>query len=281
MKVKKLHSGWNLPNILGKLLVYVYALCVLVPLYFIIITAFKTETEIVVNPLALPTKFLWSNITEAFTQGDLLRALGNSIFTSVVGIILLMFNAVVLSFSVHRLRNHKLGTLLYVIILMGLFIPKVGYVTQILLYRNLHIYDTPWAIILGAAVGNIPFSVFIIAGFLRTVPHELEEAAELDGCNDFQLLLRVMVPIIKPALVTIGIFSFTGTWNSVTGPLLYIRSKKLYTVPMALLLTFKSTYATQYNLLFAGILATGLPLVIAYLFCQKYFTQALTGSVKG
>ena len=276
MPKRRLNSTWTLPNILGKLLVYLYAVVVLVPLYFVIITAFKTGKEITLHPLALPEHFMWSNVRDAFAQGSLLQAMGNS----VPGVLMLMFNAVVLSFCVHRLRNHKLGTLLYVIILMGLFIPKVGFVSQIMLYRRLHIYDTPWAIILGAAVGNIPFSVFIIAGFLRTVPHELEEAAELDGCNDFQLLFRIMVPIIKPALVTIGIFSFTGTWNSVTGPLLFIRSKELFTIPMALL-TFNSTYSTQYVLLFAGILVTGLPLVIAYLFCQKYFAQALTGSVKG
>lgn len=280
MPKRRLNSAWTLPNILGRLLVYLYAVVVLVPLYFVIITAFKTGTEITLHPLALPECIMWSNVRDAFVQGSLLQAMGNSILTAVTGVLMLMLNAVVLSFCIHRLRNRKLGTLLYVIILMGLFIPKVGFVSQIMLYRQLHIYDTPWSIILGAAVGNIPFSVFIIAGFLRTVPHELEEAAELDGCNDFQLLFRIMVPIIKPALVTIGIFSFTGTWNSVTGPLLFIRSKELFTIPMALL-TFNSTYSTQYELLFAGILVTGLPLVIAYLFCQKYFAQALTGSVKG
>ena len=280
MPKRRLNSAWTLPNILGRLLVYLYAVVVLVPLYFVIITAFKTGTEITLHPLALPECIMWSNVRDAFVQGSLLQAMGNSILTAVTGVLMLMLNAVVLSFCIHRLRNRKLGTLLYVIILMGLFIPKVGFVSQIMLYRQLHIYDTHWSIILGAAVGNIPFSVFIIAGFLRTVPHELEEAAELDGCNDFQLLFRIMVPIIKPALVTIGIFSFTGTWNSVTGPLLFIRSKELFTIPMALL-TFNSTYSTQYELLFAGILVTGLPLVIAYLFCQKYFAQALTGSVKG
>lgn len=280
MRKKRLNSGWNPASIMGKLLVYLYAVIVLVPLYFVIITAFKTGAEITVSPLSLPETFMWSNIKDAFVKGGLLQAMVNSIFTSVTGVLLLMFNAVVLSFCVHRLRNYKLGTFLYVLILMGLFIPKVGFVSQIMLYRRLHIYDTPWSIILGAAVGNIPFSVFIIAGFLRTVPHELEEAAELDGCGDFQLLFRIMVPIIKPALVTIGIFSFTGTWNSVTGPLLFIHSRELYTIPMALL-TFNSTYSTQYELLFAGILVTGLPLVVAYLFCQKYFAQALTGSVKG
>lgn len=280
MKKRKLNSAWNLPNILGKSIVYLYAIAVALPLYFVIITAFKTETEITVAPLSLPENWQWGNILEAFNKGNLLRACWNSIYTSVFGVVLLMINVVIIAYCCHRLRNYKLGTILYTLILMGLFIPKVGYVSQILLYRDLGIYNSHWALILGAAVGNIPFGVFIVAGFLRTIPRELEEAAELDGCNDFQLIFHVMMPIIKPALVTVGIFSFCGVWNSCTTPMLFIRKEELYTIPMALL-TFNSTYDTNYSLLFAAILTTGLPLVIAYIFCQKYFTQALTGSVKG
>lgn len=280
MKNRKLKSKLNVPGIMGKSLVWLYGLLVLIPLYFIVITAFKTDAEITKAPLDWPTEFMWSNIIEAFEQGELLRAFWNSVYTTVIGVALALVNAIVLSYACHRLRNYKLGVILYTVILMGLFIPKVGFVSQIMLYRDLKIYNSHWALILGTAVGNIPFSVFIIAGFLRTVPRELEEAAVLDGCNDFQLLLRIMVPIIKPALITIGIFTFTGAWNSCTGPLLFIRDEELFTIPMALL-TFNSTYSTSYSLLFAGILTTGLPLVVAYLICQKYFTQALAGSVKG
>ena len=280
MKNKKLKSGLNAPNIMGKGLVWLYALIVLVPFYFILITAFKTDAEITKAPLNWPTEFRWSNIVESFERGELLRAFWNSVYTAAIGVSLALLNAIILSYVCHRLRNYKIGVLLYTIILMGLFIPKVGYVSQIMLYRNLKIYNTHWALILGTAVGNIPFSVFIIAGFLRTVPHELEEAAVLDGCNDFQVLMKVLVPVIKPALITIGIFTFTGAWNSCTGPLLFIRNRELYTIPMALL-TFNSTYSTSYSLLFSAVLTTGLPLVIAYLICQKYFTQALAGSVKG
>lgn len=275
--MKKKHT-LRVPTILGRLLVYVYALIVILPLYFILITSVKTGREITVNPLGLPEQIQWHNFVDAFVQGNLLRASWNSIFTSVSGVALQLVFVVLVSYCCHRLRNYKLGTILYTIILAGLFIPKVGYVTQITLYRDLGIYNTPWAIILETAV-NLPFGVFIVAGFLRTIPHGLEEAAELDGCNDFQLLLHVMIPIIKPAITTIAIFSFTSVWNSVTKTLLYIRSKELYTIPMALL-TFNSTYSTQYELLFAGILLTGLPLVIAYIFCQKYFVQALAGSIK-
>ncbi len=190
----------------------------LIPLYFVIVTAFKTGAEITMNPLGLPETLQRVNFINAFQEGNILRSALNSIMTSAVGVGLLLINAVILSFCCHRLRNQKIGTILYMIILAGLFIPKVGFVSQVILYRRLHIYDTPLAIILGAAVGNIPFSAFILAGFLRTVPRELEEAAMLDGCTDMQLLSRVLAPVIKPALVTVGIFSFCGTWNSVTGP---------------------------------------------------------------
>lgn len=271
----------SLAGVLGRAVVWLYALVLLIPLYFVIVTAFKTGAEITMNPLGLPEKLQWVNFINAFQEGNILRSALNSVVTSVTGVGLLLINAIILSFCCHRLRNRKIGTILYMIILAGLFIPKVGFVSQVILYRRLHIYDTPLAIILGAAVGNIPFSVFILAGFLRTVPRELEEAAMLDGCTDMQLLSRVLVPVIKPALVTVGIFSFCGTWNSVTGPLLYIRSEKFYTIPVTLLLNFTSTFATKYELLFAGVLATTLPVVIVYIFCQKQIVEALGGSVKG
>lgn len=276
--MKKRHH-FSISTVLGRAIVYLYALIVLIPLYFIIVTSLKTGSEITLNPLGFPEIAQFQNFIEAFKQGGLLRASWNSIYTSVLGVALQLLFVTVCSFCCHKLRNYKLGTILYTIILAGMFIPKAGFVTQITLYRDLGIYNTHWTIILGTAV-SITFGVFIVAGFLRTIPYGLEEAAELDGCNDFQLLFHIMVPIIKPALVTVAIFSFCTVWNSLTGPLLFIRDKELYTIPMALL-TFNSTHSTQYELLFAGILITGLPLVIVYSFCQKYFVQALAGSVKG
>lgn len=278
-KAKKLRRRSPL-DVLARLLVLSYAVVVIVPLYFVVVTALKTPQEITLAPLALPKLPQWQNFANAFAEANLGKAVWNSVYTAVLGVGWLLVNAVVLSFCIHRLRNRKIGTFLYMLVLSGLFLPKVGYVTTIQLYRTLHIYNTPWALIMGNAVGNLPFSVFVIAGFLRTVPRELEEAAQLDGCNDFQTLLHVLVPVIRPALVSVGIFSFTGVWNSALGPLLYIRDKAYRTIPMALL-DFKATYSTQYELLFAGMLATGMILVVAYLFCQKYFVEALAGSVKG
>lgn len=277
---KKLNSPLRPGNVFGKLYVWLYALVVAVPLYFVVITAFKTPQEITMAPLSLPEVFQWSNFVEAFQQADLLLAVWNSVYTSLCGVALQMFLVVLISYCLHRLRNFKIGTILYLIVLAGLYIPKVGYVTQIALYRDLGLYNTPLALIFSTGFGGIPFAVFVVAGFLRTIPKELEEAAMLDGCNDWQLVTRVLVPVIKPALVTVGIFGFTSAWNNATTALLLIRDESLRTVPMALL-EFKATYSTQYDLLFAGMLATGLILVVAYLLCQKHFVEALGGSVKG
>lgn len=278
--LKKNKSRLTPTDMFGKLYVYLYAAIVILPLYFVVITAFKTPQEISMAPLALPETLQWNNFLEAFKQAELSKAIWNSIYMSTLGVALQMFLVILISYCLHKLRNHKIGTILYLIVLAGLYIPKVGHVTQIQLYRDLGIYNTPFALIFSTGFGGIPFAVFIVAGFLRTIPRELEEAAELDGCNDWQLVTRVLIPVIKPALVTVGIFGFTSAWNNATTALLLIRDEELRTVPMALL-EFKATYSTQYDLLFAGMLATGMILVVAYIFCQKYFTQALAGSVKG
>lgn len=276
----RLNSRRNFLNISGKLLIWIYAIIVLVPLYFIIITALKTPVEVTVAPLQLPEVPQWKNFITAIQEAGLIKALWNSIYTAVIGIGIQLFFVILLSYCCHRLRNHKIGSLLYMLILVGLFIPKVGYVTVIRLYRSLDIYNTPMALIVTNALSNISFSVFIVSGFLRTIPKELEEAAVLDGCNDWNLVTRVLMPVIKPALVTVGIFSFTTAWNSVTQPLLYVRDAEYRTVPMALL-EFKGSFSTNYTLLFAGMLITSIPLVVVYLRCQKQFVQALAGSVKG
>ena len=277
---KRLNSKWNVLDISGKLLIWIYAVIVLVPLYFIIITALKTSVEVTVAPLQLPEVPQWSNFMTAVREADLLQALWNSIYTAVLGVGIQLFFVILLSYCCHRLQNYKIGSLMYMLILVGLFIPKVGHVTVIRLYRALGIYNTPMALIVTNALSNISFSVFIVSGFLRTIPRELEEAAELDGCNDWKLVAHVLMPVIKPALVTVGIFSFTTAWNSVTQPLLYIREAEYRTVPMALL-EFKGSFSTDYTLLFAGMLITSILLVVVYLRCQKQFVQALAGSVKG
>lgn len=267
-------------TVLGRLIVYAYALFLLVPMFFIVMTALKSGAEVNSNPLGLPSKVMFSNFTDAFTQGKMAQYGLNSILVSVTSVTLALLNTILVTYGVYKLFYKKIGVIVYGIVIASMFLPGVGYVSMIALYQKLHLYNNLWGVILGAGVGGLAFNLFILLGFLRTVPKELEEASIIDGCNSMQSLFYVLLPVIKPALVTLGIFAFVSNWNSLLGPLLLLRNEKYFTIPIGLL-NFKGTYSVQYNLMFAAIFIAGAPLIVLYLKFQKHFVEALAGSVKG
>ena len=187
---------------------------------------------------------------------------------------------VFVTYHLDAIRDTKIGNALYMVIISAMFIPSVCGVTSLMLRRKLGLYNNLTGEILVSATA-IDFGIFIASGFLRTIPRELQEAAKIDGANDWHIMTKVIVPVIKPALVSVGILNFTALWNNTTGALLTLRSKELYTIPMALLLNFTQQVSVQYEIVFAGVLLTSIPLVIVYCYCQKYFVSALAGSVKG
>ncbi len=279
-KTKKLNSAWNPLNISGKLVVYLYALILLIPLAFAVITAFKTGTERVVDPLGIPEQFRLDNFVIAWEQGDLLNATKNSVVIAVSTIALQLASIVFVTFHLDAIRDTKIGNFLYMLIISTMFIPSVSGVTSLMLRRNLGLYNNLIGEILCGATG-ISFGVFVASGFLRTIPRELKEAAQIDGASDFHIMTKVITPVIKPALISVGILNFTGIWNNTTGALLTLRDEELYTIPMALLLNFTQQLSVQYEVVFAGVIMTSIPLIIVYCRCQKYFVSAMAGSVKG
>lgn len=272
-------------RILGKIpsraLVYLYAVIVIVPLYFVLVTAFKTVQEIAVNPFGLPSTLHWENFKEAWVAGNLGTAFFNSFFTGIIATAMQMLLAIVVSFCLYKTRDRKFGMVLYMIVMVTMFIPGTGWVSLLQLYQKLGLYNSLWGVILNSGTGRLAFNMFILVGAMRGVPRELEEAAILDGCNDWQFIFRVQLPCIKPSVISVGIFAFTSVWNSLMTPMLLLRDKATYTIPLALKYFVPTEGTISYNYVFAGIIISGLPLVLAYLFCQKYFVAALTGSVKG
>ncbi len=264
----------------GNLVVYLYALILIAPLYFTLITAFKTETERVVNPIGLPAGLYLNNFYRALTEGGLLQGAKNSIIITFGSLTLSLLNTILVSYCLNKIRDTKVGTFLYMLFLASMFIPGVGGVTALMLRRNLGLYNNLWGEIVSGCWG-ITMGVFLTCGFLRTIPHELEEAAMIDGAKDRQICFRVIVPVIRPVLVSLGILGFTGSWNNALGPMLTLRDKKLYTMPMALLLNFTNEYSVEYTALFAGVIICCIPVIIVYCKCQKYFVSALAGGVKG
>ena len=278
MKHRKKKNG--LLGTMGNLVVYIYAIILTAPLLFAVMTAFKSEPERVINPVGLPQNPNFDNFVRAWVEGNLLTAAKNSIIISCGSTILLLINITLVSYCLNRIRNTKIGAVLLMILVVGMFIPKVGTVTGLMLRRATGLYNSRLGEIIANSIG-ISMGVFLVTGFLRTIPRDLEEAAMIDGASDFQICTKVIVPVILPSLMSVGILSFTGAWNNALGAMLTLRDEKLYTIPMSLLLNFTNEYSVEYSTLFAGVIMTCIPLVVVYCKCQKYFVSALAGSVKG
>ena len=267
-------------NLAGKSIVYIYTLILIVPLAFAILTAFKTGTERVLDPLGLPTELRFDNFVTAWEKGNLINAIKNSVIISFSTLALQIASIIFVTFHLDAIRDTKIGNAIYMVIISSMVIPSVSGVTSLMMRRQMGLYNNLIGEILCGATG-IAFGVFVASGFLRTIPRELQEAAMIDGATDFQIMTRVITPVIKPALVSVGILNFTGCWNNTTGVMITLRDKDLYTIPMALLLNFTQQVSVQYEIVFAGVIMTSIPLIVAYCYCQKFFVTALAGSVKG
>lgn len=279
-KKRNIKASLHPLNLAGKSIVYIYTLILIVPLAFAIVTAFKTGTERVLDPLGLPAELRFDNFITAWEKGNLVNAIKNSVIISFATIVLQIASIIFVTFHLDAIRDTKIGNAIYMVIISSMVIPSVSGVTSLMMRREMGLYNNLIGEILCGATG-IAFGVFVASGFLRTIPRELQEAAMIDGASDFQIMTRVITPVIKPALVSVGILNFTGCWNNTTGVMLTLRDKDLYTIPMALLLNFTQQVSVQYEIVFAGVIMTSIPLIVAYCYCQKFFVTALAGSVKG
>ncbi|WP_412850200.1 carbohydrate ABC transporter permease [Brevibacillus invocatus] len=259
---------------------YVFMLVAIYPIVLMIASSFKTNMEIFSNPLSLPQSFsldTYKKLWEAVPFGDFLL---NSVIVSVTSVVLIAVFSAMAAFYVSRFSYRWTG-LLYFYFLVGLMIPiKLGIVPLFLLMKNLELLNTLWSLILIYTASGIPISVFILTGFFRTLPVELEEAARIDGCNHFQVFWRVLLPLIRPALGTVVIINFISAWNDFFFPLIFIQEEALKTIPVGMMVLF-GEYETDWSLLFAGLTLSALPMIGVFLMASRQFMEGLTaGAVK-
>jgi len=270
---------FHVSKIFEGLLLGIYSMFLFVPLTFVVLTAFKSNADVYANPLGLPKVWMFANFKEAFVKGSILQSSVNSIIVTTCSVLLIIVVNTLCAYGIHKIFDKLIGGLIYSFILTGMMVPAVGYVSMILLYRNFHLYNNLQGLIVNAVATSVPFSMFILVGFFRSVPKEFEEAAIIDGCSDMQALWYILIPIIKPAIATIVIFNLLSTWNNLFTPLLLINKPKLFTIPIGLL-TFRGNYSTDYGLMFAGALIVSVPMLILYFRFQKNFVESLAGGIK-
>lgn len=264
-----------------------YALLILLafvfiaPLILLILTAFKSTREIFMNPFGLPATWSLNTFIRVWQKAHFNIYFFNSIIVTLASLAVLLFSATLSAYALAKFQ-FPLNNLVFMLFLAGIMIPiRLGILPLFILMNKLSLLDSRWSLVLTYAASGMPMSVFILTGFLKTIPHELTEAAKVDGSTEFGILYRIMLPLIRPALATVTIVNFVPWWNDFFFPLLFIKSEKLKTIPLGMTIFF-GQYMTDWGMLFAGMVIASIPLLLLYILMSKQFISGITsGAVKG
>lgn len=269
----------------SKLLFYFFiisfALVWLIPIFFVMITSLKSSGDLFSNSLfSLPKEYKWSNLIEAWKEGDLSLYMKNSLFISIVKVPLGILIAALGAFGLTRL-NFKWEKPVYLFIILGMTIPfQATLVPLVIMLNKVNLLNSHVGLIILYIGFGIPFATLILYGFFKAIPRELDEAARIDGCSDLFLFIRIILPIAMPAIATLIILDFLSTWNEFLLAQIFLTSDDLKTVTTGIM-SFKGQYSTNYPLMMAGVLITVLPVLVVYIIFQKHFVSGFGGAVKG
>lgn len=256
------------------LLLVMGSVLILLPVWWMVSTSFKTMPEIMqYPPTFIPEHFRWQNYLETWKAAPFGRYLLNTvIITGAVVIGSVLSNSfIAYGFAKIRFRGRRF---LFAIVLSTMMIP--GFVTMIpqyILFAKLHWINTYLPLIVPHFFGSA-FFIFLLRQFYLLIPDELIEAAKMDGASHFYIWWKIILPLSKPALATIAIFAFNGAWNDFQGPLLYLNDESLYTLQLGLQ-SFKGQNATQWNYLMSGSIMVLLPVIALFFMFQRYFIEGM------
>lgn len=205
----------------------------------------------------------------------------NSTIVTLFSVSLTLFFASLIAFGISRLNNW-IGNLLFGLFTLGMMVPaQVNMVPLYSLMLDLNLTNSLLGLILVNIAVTLPIAVFILTGFMKTLPKELFEASTIDGAGNWQMYIKVALPLSLPSLSATAIFLFVMHWNDLLYPLLFITDNAYKTLPLALL-EFQGEYSTNYPMLFTGVIIASAPMVIAYVFLQRFFVAGMTaGALKG
>lgn len=257
-----------------------YSLIYFVPLLWMALSALKSNAQITNDPLSLPTSWDFSVFAEAFTVGSLGKyALNSVIVTGTCTSAVLLFGSMA-AFAFSRLR-FRFSKALMALITLGLILPLQSYfIAQNTLFDTLGIKDTRLALILPYTAMGLPLAIWLFRAYIQNLPKEIFEAARVDGAGDLRVYQTILVPMLKPGIATVAVFTALGAWNEFLLALVYIQNDDLKTIPTGLL-TFSTRYSTNYQLLFAALTIVTIPMIIFYIVFNRKVIEGLTeGAVK-
>lgn len=254
----------------------------LFPFLLMLLNSLKTTGEFTSNPFALPTVMQWGNYPYAIEQMHFFTSLRNSLVITVVVCALITFFGPMAAYVVSRVK-HPFVSMFYYMMIASMCAPFQAYMIPLVkLYANmLGLNNSPIPVIYIGVGLNICFSIFLVRGFLNSIPRELDEAALIDGCGSIRLYFFIILPMLTPILITLLVFVAMGIWNDYLLSALFLNTQDKRTLPM-MIRVFCAQYSNDYSPMMAGLMMSILPMLLFYLAGQKHILEGVVqGAVKG
>ncbi|MEW5816493.1 MAG: carbohydrate ABC transporter permease [Spirochaetota bacterium] len=265
----------NLSTLVIDILAIILALFVLIPFFWVFVTAFKTVQETTINPLGLPREWRWENFPEAWQKANMFRLYINSILVAVPVVLACLMLSTLAGYAFAKMR-WKGREFWFIVFVMGLAIPETVLIIPLYFEMNaLGLTGNLLGLILAESAGSLSFGILIARAFIADISNEIMDAGRMEGCTRAGILWHIIIPLTKPALLTLLIFNFMWSWNAYLLPLVLVQKQKLQTLPLGLQI-FAGRWITNYPMTMAATIIGILPIVIVYVIFQRQFIQGLS-----
>lgn len=254
----------------------------LYPLLWLLLYSLKTNEEIMSGSFfALPKALQWHNYKDAYESGSYLKYLSNSVMVTAVTMLCVILLSSMVAYAISRFR-WKYGGLVMTVFLMGMMIPMQATLLPLMvIFKNVDILNTHLSLILPYIAFSTPIAVFILSGFMKSIPAEIEESAFIDGASIYRIFRSIIIPVSVPPMMTVCILTFITIWNEYILAATFISSEKLKTLPFGVY-TFVSQYSVNYGAIGAFLVMGALPVILIYFFLSNQITKGMVaGAVKG
>lgn len=270
----------SLAKIICFLFFCIFAVSIIIPIGWMILSSLKTNREFLTDPWGLPEVWQWENYVLAFRQG-VGKFFFNSVLVTAVSVLLIVIISAMASYALSRFEFKWKGAI-FIFIIGGMMIsPEVNLVSLFKLMKITHLYNTHIGLIIVYCVFDLAFTVLLMRSYMLSLPKEIEESAFIDGCSIAQVFAKIVLPMCRPVLASAALLATMNCWNEYMFAAIFIESKELRTLPVGLA-SLQKALSTKYPILIAGLTMSAVVVIIAFLIFQKQFIRGLSqGSVKG
>jgi raffinose/stachyose/melibiose transport system permease protein len=262
-------------------LLTVVCVVILFPIAYMFLASFKSVADFFARPYGLPSVWEWQNYVRAWDEANVAVTLTNSVIVTTLSVLFSTTLAALASYGLSQ-RGKFLTTALYIVFASGMLIPvQMTILPLFILLRQLGLFGTLFSIIFPFTALGLPLAILVLVPFFATLPSDLAHAARIDGANEWQVFWLVILPLVRPALSSVVILNGVWMWNEFFIPLVIAIRPEIQTLPVGIM-SFVGVYSTEWGLVFASVVVSALPVIIAYIFLTRQFVAGISaGAVKG